>query len=135
MQTALPLQGAFGPGQGDTRLTYVIKRDGLPPLGPQALLGSIFLPADHPTNPFRHRRHQEHTTGISLTRKIQLAFDGSPTDPLESAGFGIQRISGTYREEILGLHKPLGPNQDIGLKVEGRFVLNRVSLIDTLNAR
>jgi hypothetical protein len=47
----------------------------------------------------------------------------------------VQRITGVYREEIFGLHKPLGPQQDKGLKVEGRFELNRISLIDALNAR
>jgi hypothetical protein len=47
----------------------------------------------------------------------------------------VDRIPGTYREEFFGLHKPLGPDKDIGLRVEGRFELNRISTIDTLNAR
>ena len=38
------------------------------------------------------------------------------------------------REEILGLHKKLGPAQDVGLRVEGTFELQRLSLIDALNA-
>ena len=49
---------------------------------------------------------------------------------------GLIRLHILYnagKEEIFGLHKPLGPNQDIGLKVEGAFVLNRITLVDTLN--
>lgn len=134
-RTELPLAGTFGPGQGDARLTHAVAASGPPNLGPQALEGTIVLPADHPTNPFRHRRHQEHSSGLDIRRVIRLSFDGQPSDPLTRAGYGVEQITGTYREEIFGLHKPLGPNKDIGLKVEGRFELNRVSLIDTLNAR
>jgi len=47
----------------------------------------------------------------------------------------VASVTGVYREEIFGLHKPLGANKDIGLKAEGRFQLNRVSRIDTLNAQ
>ena len=57
---------------------------------------------------------------------------------IRSKNAGVDKITGTYREEILGLHKPLGPQPDtspIGLKVEGTLELNRISLIDTLNAR
>lgn len=112
----LPLTGNFGPGQTN-------------------LVGTIVLPANHPTNPFRHRRHPDHTTGFDITRNIKLSFDGSDGDALATAGFGVQRITGTYEEEIFGLHKPLGPNQNIGLKVKGTFQLNRISLIDALNGR
>jgi len=98
----------------------------------------LYLPANHPTNPFRHRRHPDHTTGINITRVIRFDFDATEGGALESAGYGVNVIRGTYREEIFGLHKPLGPNPDtqpIGLKTEGRFELNRISVIDTLNAR
>ena len=47
----------------------------------------------------------------------------------------MDRISGVYSEEIFGLHKPLGPSRNIGLKVSGTFQLYRISLIDTLNGR
>jgi hypothetical protein len=103
-------------------------------IGAAALTGTIVLPANHPTNPFRHRRHPDHTIGFDITRNIQIAFNAS-TNGLERAGYGVDRITGTYREEIFGLHKPLGPNKDVGLRVEGNLQLNRVSLIDTLNAR
>lgn len=116
VRSDLPLTGNFGPGQSN-------------------LLGTIILPANHPTNPFRHRRHPDHTVGFDITRKIKLSFDGQDGDSLATAGFGVQRITGTYEEEIFGLHKPLGPNQNIGLKVKGTFQLNRISLIDALNGR
>ena len=135
VRTELPMEGSFGPGLGDPRITATLTLG--EPLGDPALVGTIFLPANHPTNPFRHRRHPDHTVGLDITRNIRLDFDGNPTNDLDRVGFGVERITGVYREEILGLHKPLGPDPDnapIGLKVEGRFELNRISLIDSLNA-
>ncbi len=114
--TELPMSGSFGPGGS-------------------GLTTEIMLPANHPTNPFRHRRHPDHTVGFNITREISLGFDAADLQPLGGANYGIDRISGSYDEEIFGLHKPLGPQQDIGLKVRGTFLLNRISLIDTLNGR
>lgn len=136
MRTELPMAGEFGPGSGDPRLV----RDLAQPsdLGAAGLEATLYLPASHPTNPFRHRRHPDHTTGYNIRRIIRLDFDGQQGDALEAAGYGVDRITGTYREEIFGLHKPLGPDPDthpIGLRTEGRFELNRVSFIDTLNTR
>jgi hypothetical protein len=116
VRTELPLTGNFGPGQ-------------------TGLTGTIILPANHPTNPFRHRRHPDHTTGFDITRVLTLGFDGTATDTLAESGFGVSAITGTYAEEIFGLHKPLGPAKDTGLKVLGTFTLHRISLIDALNAR
>jgi hypothetical protein len=109
----LPMHGGFGPGSG--------------------LSATIVLPANHPTNPFRHRRHPDHTTGIDITRLLSLSFDGTDSRAAGRAGYGVDRITGTYEEEIFGLHKPLGPSRDIGLRVRGHFQLHRISLIDTLN--
>ena len=96
--------------------------------------GSIYLGASHPTNPFRHRRHPDHTIGYAISRALTVQFDGaSSTNALATSGFGVQRITGTYREQIQGLHKPLGPNQNIGLITEGPIVLDRISQVDTLN--
>lgn len=134
----LPLSGTFGPGAGDPRLTWEIRRNDEAALGEAALTGTIYLPASHPTNPFRHRRHPDHTIGFDVKRNLRLDFDGQAGEVLPRAGFGVDRITGVYREEIFGLHKPLGqdPNENpIGLKVEGTFELNRISTIDTLNAR
>lgn len=100
----------------------------------QSLGGTIYLGASHPTNPFKHRRHPDHTIGYAITRVLSMHFDSaSSTNAQQISGFGVDQITGTYREEISGLHKPLGPNQDIGLITEGTVKLNRVSLVDTLN--
>jgi phosphoribosylcarboxyaminoimidazole (NCAIR) mutase len=136
MRTELPLAGSFGPGSGDPRRVAELAQPS--DLGPPGLEGRLYLPASHPTNPFRHRRHPDHTRGYNIERIIRLDFDGVQGDSLEAAGYGVDRITGTYREEIFGLHKPLGPDPDtnpVGLRTEGRFELNRVSFIDTLNTR
>jgi hypothetical protein len=98
------------------------------------LNGTLYLGASHPTNPFRHRQHPSHSIGYAITRALTIHFDAQGgTNAFQTASFGVDRITGTYREEITGLHKPLGPNQDIGLIAEGMITLDRVSLIDTLN--
>src|SRR5262249_44359990 len=117
----LPLLGVLQPAAGDPRFTYDIKTNQLAaPLRPGALTGVINLPPNHPTNPFRHRRHPDHGVGFDVLRKVRFDFDDYGTNRLPRAGVGLDKITGTYREEILGLHKPLGPQPDIspiGLKV------------------
>lgn len=135
VRNELPMTGLLGAGLGDPRFIWDIKQNGEAPLTAPALVAELFLPANHPTNPFRHRRHPDHTAGFDIIRRIRMDFDGTPSSPLSRAGYGVDRITGVYREEVTGLHKPLGPQKDIGLRVEGRFELNRISLIDTLNAR
>jgi hypothetical protein len=100
-----------------------------------SLATEVVLPANHPTNPFRHRRHPDHTTGIDIRRLVNLSFQPTDGQTLTRSGYGVDRISGTYAEEIHGLHKPLGPAKNVGLKVAGTFQLHRISLIDTLNGR
>ncbi|MDB6112525.1 MAG: hypothetical protein JWR69_4275 [Pedosphaera sp.] len=96
--------------------------------------GSIYLGASHPTNPFRHRMHPDHSIGYPITRALTVQLKaGSSTNAFETAGFGVDRLTGTYREEISGLYKPLGTAQNIGLITDGVITLNRVSLVDTLN--
>ncbi len=136
-QSELPLAGVFGLGAGDPRFVYTMKATDAP-LGGAGLTGTIRLPANHPTNPFRHRRHPDHTVGFDIERRLRLDFDGVATNALDKTGLGVERMTGIYREEIFGLHKPLGPepsSNPVGLKVEGTFEINRISLIDTLNAR
>lgn len=100
-------------------------------LAPGATLeGSLHLPALAPTNPFMHRRHPDHTEGFPITRRMVITMD--PT-VVGNAGYGVSTISGSYFEEIHGLHKPLGPSQNIGLRTRGVFTLNRISIVDTLN--
>lgn len=92
---------------------------------PSQVSATIKLPAMHPTNPFRHRRNPDHVAGFDIIREINLIYDvGDSKSDL---------IQGIYQEEILGLHKPLGPQKDKGLKVEGAFKLYRVSDVKTLN--
>lgn len=100
-----------------------------------SLATEIVLPANHPTNPFRHRRHPDHTSGFDIRRLINLNFQPVDGQSLTRSSYGVDRISGVYSEEIFGLHKPLGPSRNIGLKVSGTFQLYRISLIDTLNGR
>jgi hypothetical protein len=135
-RTELPLAGTFGPGSGDPRPVFGLTQAS--DLGPAGLSGRIVLPASHPTNPFRHRRHPDHTVGFNIERVIRLDFNGASGDAATPAGYGVDKVTGTYREEIFGLHKPLGPEPEtnpIGLKTEGTFELNRISFIDTLNTR
>jgi hypothetical protein len=114
--TELPMDGDFGAGSS-------------------GLSTEIVLPANHPSNPFRHRRHPDHTTGINIRRLVNLEFLSQDHQPLSRGSYGVDRISGIYEEEIHGLHKPLGPSLNLGLKIRGTFQLHRISLIDTLNGR
>jgi hypothetical protein len=114
--SALPMTGTFSTGSSD-------------------LAAEINLPATHPTNPFRHRRHPDHTVGFDIRRVVNLSFDTAESGGPARAGYGVDRITGVYNEEIFGLHKPLGPSKNVGLKVRGLFKLNRISLIDTLNGK
>jgi hypothetical protein len=116
MITELPMNGAFG-------------------VGGAGLTTEVLLPMNHPTNPFRHRRHPDHVNGIEIRRLIGLTFNPESSQPVGRSGYGVDRITGIYEEEIFGLHKPLGPTKDIGLKVKGTFSLNRISQIDALNGR
>ncbi len=96
--------------------------------------GTLFLGAAYPTNPFRHRRNPNHRKGYDIFRALTLTVNTPPGGgSFEPGGFGVDRLTGAYREEIQGLHKPLGPGKDIGLITEGEFTLNRISLVDVLN--
>lgn len=117
----------------DAVVVNEVKLDGQLAAG-QTVSGSIYLGAYHPTNPFRHRRHPDHTAGYEITRDLSLQVNPSAgTNTFQTASYGVDRLTGIYREEIHGLHKPLGPQQNTGLRTQGFFTLNRVSLVDTLN--
>ncbi len=134
MQNELPLVGSFGLGSGDPR--FLADIPSTESLGAAGLAGQILLPANHPTNPFRHRRHPDHSSGFDITRNIRIDFDAAQEEGrIPSVTRGVSTVSGLYREEVFGLHKPLGPGKDVGLRTEGRFQLNRVSAIGTLNGK
>jgi hypothetical protein len=98
------------------------------------LTANIYLGADHPTNPFRHKWNPIEQHGYGITRSLTITFDSAAsTNATAMMGFGVDHISGTYHESILGLHKPLGPNQNIGLLTDGIIKLDRVSPIGWLN--
>lgn len=91
--------------------------------------GRIDIDKNSPTNPFRHKYHPDHGQGFDIIRVFSLAFDGAPAEPLKAApGYGVDRVTGIYRESIAGLHK-------ITLKTEGVVTLNRISTVPTLNAQ
>ncbi len=92
-----------------------------------ACAGRIDVDKMAPTNPYRHKYHPDHGAGFDLIRVFSIQFSGAPGDPLGAApAYGVDRISGTYRESIAGLHK-------ITLKTEGTVTLNRISTVATLN--
>lgn len=92
-----------------------------------ACAGQIDISENAPTNPYRHKYHPNHSKGYAITRLFSFEFDGTPGDPLKAApGYGVDRITGIYRETIGGLHK-------IHLKTEGTVTLNRISTVPTIN--
>jgi hypothetical protein len=105
--TELSLLGGVGPGN--------------------ACLGRISLSKNHPTNPYRHKYHPDHRSGFAIVRQITLQFDGAVGDPWQEApGYGLDRLTGTYRETVVGLHK-------IPLQVEGTLRLDRINTVNCLN--
>lgn len=92
--------------------------------------GTNSIPAGLPTNPFRHLYHPQHRNPVDLqgvpydlTRIIEINLTGGG---LTGQSEGRDRLEGTYRETLWGLHK-------IPLIVEGSIRLQRVSLVNKLN--
>jgi hypothetical protein len=95
---------------------------------------NIVLEPDFPTNPFKHKYHPDHDNlsadyklpteeAYRITRKITLGFE-NPDGTELGAGYSI--LGGTYREEVMGLHK----NPIIA---EGKFSLILATVTDVLN--
>lgn len=97
-----------------------------------ALNGTNVVAADLPTSPFVHKYHPQHKKPLDLqgqpyqlTRAIDInLIGGGRTSPED----GRDRIRGTYKETITGLHR-------LPLITEGEISLERVSLVNTLNAQ
>jgi hypothetical protein len=103
----------------------------------QSLTGTLTLPHDHPTNPFKHKYHPDHDNlnprfdgpaveSYTTTRQMQLDFLGSPPAGSAVPDFGYNEMGGNYRETITGIHKK-------AIYVSGTFRLNRVAQIAELN--
>jgi len=91
--------------------------------------GTLVLDPWHRSNPFRHAYHQDHTTGYRILREMEFTFDPASSDRDKFQGnYGVDILTGIYRESIEGLVKP-------GEKVtmSGSFTLKRISLADKLN--
>jgi hypothetical protein len=102
----------------------------------QKLTGTLTVPFDHATNPFKHRYHPDHdnlnarfdgpaTESFTATRQLELEFTASPPGPA-APDFGYNVLGGVYRERITGVH-----NRPI--RVSGTFRLSRISPIAELN--
>lgn len=97
------------------------------------LSGHTTLAPDDPHNPFHHRYHPDHDCDqggecYEITRSFRLIFDGEPPPEGQRPGWGDTFLTGSYEEDIEGLHK-------VAVQVAGRFELQRVSMIGTLNAQ
>jgi len=116
-QRQLPLSGTFGPTG--------------------ALAGTIALPADWRTNPFKHKYHPDHDnlnatfTGYAaeaydVTRALSFAFSPTNLAGATPPDYGYSAMSGIYQETLGGLHKS-------NLTVRGVFTLNRINRVGALN--
>lgn len=88
------------------------------------------VPASSPLNPFRHKFHPQHKNPTDLqgqpydiTREIEVILTGGGKSGVAE---GRDRLKGTYREIIRGLHK-------VPLVMDGEISLERVSLVSKLN--
>jgi|GEM_PF-1765865 len=86
--------------------------------------GTLQLPGNLPTNPFRHRYHPDHATNAYTTaRDTHLRFG---VDPNPTPGEGDEALGGIYWETITGLHKQ-------PLYASGSIELRRLSNLGQLN--
>ncbi len=79
---------------------------------------------DDPVNPLRHKFHPEHAKGLTITRGINVNFDGSSLK--DAPGYGVKRITGTYKETIVGLVRGK-------IEMAGSITLDRISTVAELN--
>jgi hypothetical protein len=90
------------------------------------LTGTINLPADFQTNPYRHLYHPDHGSGYDITRRIELEFTTTDPEGVNPPDWGYSVAGGIYRETISGVHKK-------EISVQGTFRLRLASFVDTLN--
>lgn len=86
-----------------------------------------------PVHPYQHRMHPRDGMlpgdAFKITRNLALTFDdaltGEPPAGVSRLAYGANTMGGTYEETIYGLQKH-------PVKVKGRFVLSKVSSVETL---
>ena len=105
-----------------------------------SLTATVNVDYTDPLNPFVHKFHPDHDNlderfenpisegreSYSFSRSVQLNFLTQDPEQLGLPEWGDSLIGGTYREDIVGVHKRT-------VRVEGTFRLSRVSSIGTLN--
>ncbi len=101
---------------------------------------TVVMAHDDPLNPFLHRYHPDHDNlneryddtlaegkeSFTFSRAVTLRFTADDPEGLDVPGWGSDILGGTYEEKITGVHQ----NE---IYVQGRFRLNRVSDVGTLN--
>ncbi len=109
--------------------------------GPR-LMGGIFalggsltltltLPADDPSNPFRHKFHPDHKVpaqSYEVTRSLTLELtdtddQGRPLPGASALSWGSSEVGGIYTESLWGLHKQQ-------INIQGTFLLRKASDIE-----
>jgi hypothetical protein len=110
-----------------------------------ALVATIAISPNDPLNPFRHKYHPDHDCldrddiplgpealdyeCFNVTRDLTFWFEANPPPGVaDRPGWGDTQLGGIYEETLEGLHKE-------ALHVAGRFELQRVSQVGTLNAQ
>jgi hypothetical protein len=91
-----------------------------------SLMTTLTLSAENVTNPFFHKYHPDLRKGYDLKRKLEIDFAQQAEEHLDSAGFGVSKISGNYQETVEGLHK-------VPLFMKGHISLRRICKEETLN--
>ena len=103
-----------------------------------SLAGTVTLAHTDKTNPFIHAFHPDHDNlderfekalpagaeSHTVERKLKLDFDAA--NPGVKPEWGSQLLTGTFTEEITGIHKN-------SISVEGKFSLRRLSKSKTLH--
>jgi hypothetical protein len=122
-QTPLLMSGTGPFGTGPSQFSCLISMDYRDPLNP-------FVHIYHPDHNNLDERYSstlpEGKESYSFNRSIQLQFSNQDPENLSIPGWGDNRVGGTYRETISGVHKS-------PLYLEGTFTLTRASTTTELH--
>ncbi|MCB1095555.1 MAG: hypothetical protein KDN22_08290 [Verrucomicrobiae bacterium] len=90
---------------------------------------TLVLDKWHRSNPYRHAFHPDHRSGFRIKREMQFNFHDEISEEVQkTAGYGVDVLTGDYRESIVGLVKP-----DQKMWVAGAFAFRRISTVEELN--